>query len=505
MARVSPPWEASILRHHRRRAVRVQSAAAGLIALLASAAAAAQVELPDIGDPVDRVLSRQQEAAIGARMMAQAREQLALNRDAEVAMYLDDLGQGLARVVPDPPPNGFTFFLVRDNRINAFAAPGGYIGINSGLFQAAETEAQLAGVLAHEIAHVTQRHLAKAVAANQRNQYKTLAAVLASIILAGQNPEAAEAAIATGQAAEAQRRINYTRANEYEADRIGLQILTRAGYDPRAMVGMFELLAANSSGDGAPEFLRTHPISSNRIAEAQSRAAQLHADGRRTDSLAFHLIKRRLQAVNTDDPERLARQWASEAPPDTGYRSPARVYGLALLALRTGAPRDALERLEPLRERSPKQLHYGLAAVRAYRDAGELDTAIARWRELDAQYPNAYASAAVGTAVLLRAGETKAAVEHMTDYIRRTDEPPAAAWRDLAEAAEADGRTMRSHEALAEYYSATDRFDRALRQLELAQEAAEPGSSDAKRLEARRDQVRELKRRRLSRNPMSER
>ncbi len=495
------PSEAGILPHYRRRLWRVPSAAAGLIALLAATTGAAQVKLPDIGDPVDQVLSRQQEAAIGARMMAQAREKLPLNRDPEVATYLDSLGQRLARVVPDAPPNGFTFFLVHDPRINAFAAPGGYIGINSGLFQAAETEAQLAGVLAHEIAHVTQRHLAKAFAANQRNQYKTLAAVLAGIILAGQNPEAAEAAIATGQAAEAQRRINYTRANEYEADRIGLQFLARAGYDPAGMVGMFELLAANSGGDGAPEFLRTHPISSNRIAEAQSRAGQLQAEGRRTDSLAFHLIKRRLQAINTDEPDRLARQWASEEPPETGYRAPARTYGLALLALRTGAPRDALDRLQPLRERSPEQLHYGLAAVRAYRDAGELDTAIALWGDFDALYPNAYAAAAVGNAVLLRAGETRAAVEHMTDYIRRAKDPPAAAWRDLAEAAEADGRTVRSHEALAEYYIATDRFDRGLRQLELAQEAVEPGSSDAKRLQARLEQVRELKRRRLARSP----
>ncbi len=350
---------------------------------------------------------------------------------------------------------------------------------------------------------MTQRHLAKAFAANQRNQYKTLAAVLAGIILAGQNPEAAQAAIATGQAAEAQRRINYTRANEYEADRIGIQTLARAGFDPKGMAGMFELLSANagSAGDAVPEFLRTHPVSSNRIAEAQDRAARMEANSARADSLAFHLIKRRLAALESDEPERLAAKWKQQTPPETGYRAPAHTYGLALLALRTGEPGTALERLAPLRERAPEQLHYGLAAARAHGEAGELDTALELWRDFDTLYPDSYAAAAVGARLLLRSDRPQAAADHLTDYIRRANEPPPRAWRLLAEAADAQGLTARSHEALAEFYVRTSQIDRALRQLELALDAAEAGSSDAKRLEARRDQVREIKRRLVARTP----
>ena len=205
--------------------------AATLLAV-ACGPAAAEVELPSIGSPVDQVLSPRDEARIGAELMAGARNQLDLNRDPEITGYIRRLGERLAKPVREGPPDGFTFFIVHDPRINAFAAPGGYIGLNSGLVLAAGNEAQLAGVMAHEMAHVTQRHIAKALAATQRNQYKTLAAVLAGLILGGQNPEAAQAAITGGIAAEAQRQINYTRSNEYEADRIGIGILTQAGYDP---------------------------------------------------------------------------------------------------------------------------------------------------------------------------------------------------------------------------------------------------------------------------------
>ncbi|MDZ7748491.1 MAG: M48 family metalloprotease [Halofilum sp. (in: g-proteobacteria)] len=317
----------------------------------AAATATAGVELPSMGSPVDQVLSPREEAAIGAEMMARARQQLELNRDPEIAAYFDALGGRLAAGVDNAPPGGFQFFIVHDARINAFAAPGGYIGLNSGLFLAAENEGQLAGVVAHEIAHVTQRHIAKAYAANQRSQYTTLATVLAALILGSQNPEAAEAAITTGVAAQAQRQINYTRANEYEADRIGIGILAEAGYDPAGMAGMFELLmaSAGSSADAVPEFLRTHPLSSNRVAEAESRAAGMATSGMRNDSLEFHLMQRRLRVIDADEPRVLHSRWAAESPQAGTHAGAAHAYGLALLERRTGAAAEAAARLERLR------------------------------------------------------------------------------------------------------------------------------------------------------------
>lgn len=463
--------------------------------------ARAEVDLPAIGDPVNQVLSPEAEAAIGARMMARAQRHLDINRDPEIAAYLDRLGAQLSEVVESPPFDRFTFFLVYSDGINAFAAPGGYIGINSGLFRAAENEAQLAGVLAHEIAHVTQRHLAKAFAANQRNQYKTLAAVLAGIVLAGENPQAAQAAVATGQAAEAQRRINYTRSNEYEADRIGIQTLARAGFDPEAMSGMFELLRGAGGGQSVPEFLRTHPVSSNRIAEARSRAARIDAGERRRDSLAFHLIKRRIAVERTDDPERLAREWAEQVPPATSFAAPANRYGLALLDLRRDTPERAIERLQALREDAPDERHYGLALARAHAQHGDIATALEVWRHFDALYPRSYPVAAVGADLLTAKGRPGEAVEHVTQYLRSHPDPVAIAWRRLAKAADADGQTVRSHEALGEYYARAGRLSEAVRQLELALDGATQGSSDAKRIETRLEQVRSLQQRRVARLP----
>ncbi len=472
-----------------------------VVMLCVTTPARAEIDLPSIGDPVNQVLSPEAEAAIGARMMARAQRHMDMNRDPEIAAYLERLGARLTGVVDDPPFERFTFFLVYSDGINAFAAPGGYIGINSGLFQAAESEAQLAGVLAHEIAHVTQRHLAKAFAANQRNQYKTLAAMLAGILLAGENPQAAQAAIATGQATEAQRRINYTRSNEYEADRIGIQTLARAGFDPAGMAGMFEILRSAGSGEGVPEFLRTHPVSTNRIAEAQDRAARIDAGDRRRDSLAFHLIQRRIAVARADAPERLAHQWQDDTPPATSYAAPAHRYGLALLDLRRDAPDQAIERLQALRDDAPDQRHYGLALARAHAQRGDVAAALEVWHHFDALYPRSFPVAAVGADLLTADGRPGEAVEQLTQYLRSHPEPPPLAWHRLAQAADADGQPVRSHEALAEYYARAARLSAAARQLELARDAAPEGSSDAKRIEARLEQIRSLQQRRSARMP----
>lgn len=477
-----------------------------LAALLgaASVTATAEVELPAIGSPVDQVLSPREEAAIGAELMAQARRQLPLNRDPEISGYIDGLGRRLTAGVEGAPPDGFTFFVVHDAGINAFAAPGGYIGIHSGLFLAAATEAQLAGVMAHEIAHVTQRHIAKSIAASQRNQYKTLAAVLAGMLLGGSNPQAAQAAIASGVAAEAQRQVNYTRANEYEADRIGIGILARAGYDPQGMTGMFELLMqrAGGSANAAPEFLRTHPLSANRIAEAESRAARMNVPDPRRDTLEFHLMQRRLAVVDASEPNVLRERWQAEDPAGGPYAEAARAYGLALLEIRSGDPGGAIERLRPLYDKAQENLHYGLALARAYRAAGELDAALRVWDHLRAIHPGAFAVIDTGATLLTEAGRPREAVDEITAYLRRAESPDVVAWRRLAEAAEAADLALRSHEALGEYYLRTRQLDRARRQFELALGEAVSGSPDALRIEARLEQVRERQRERMAGSPL---
>lgn len=488
----------------RRGAARARRPAAGVLAcaLALAGPAPAQTELPDIGNPVDQVLSPQDEAAIGRDMMLQARRQFDLNEDPEIAGYIDRLGQRLTAGVRGRPVDGFTFFVVRDPRINAFAAPGGYIGINSGLILRADNEAQLAGVMAHEIAHVTQRHIARAFAASSRNQYKTIAAIVAGLLLGGQ---AGQAAIAAGVASEAQRQINYTRSNEYEADRIGIGLLAEAGYQPAGMSGFFEILLRESgvSAAAVPEYLRTHPLSSNRIAEAAGRAEQMgDTSGLRENSLEFHLMQARLEVLDARDATSLLNRWRDAPRPQGDYAGAARRYGLALLEQRLGRPEAAVERLRALQLAEPDNLHYGLALSGALADAGRVDAALENWRHLGALYPRRYAVVVHGARLLQRAGQPAAAVDLLTEYVRNNDAPAPEAWRELGAAAEAAGRPVRSHESLGEYYARTHRYDQAIQQFRIALDGATEKSADAVRLQARLEQVREQKRVQLERNPI---
>lgn len=480
---------------------RAYSAALLTCALIAPVTA--DTSLPDIGNPVDQVLSPQDEALIGRDMFAQARQRLDLNEDPEISGYIDRLGQSLANEVQSTPVNGYTFFVVMDRRINAFAAPGGYIGINSGLLLQAETESQLAGVMAHEIAHVDQRHIARALAAGAQNQYKAVAAIVAGLLLGGQ---VGQAAIATGIASEAQRQINYTRSNEYEADRIGIRVLANAGYQPQGMSGFFEILRRESgtAAEAVPEYLRTHPLSANRIAEASARAEQMgDSSALREDSLEFHLMQARLQVLGARDRNELYSRWIDDPLPENAPARAARRYGLALLERRLGRPQEAIERLRQLIGQRPDDLHYNLALAAALADAGRLDEALQSWEHAAALYPQRFPVAVDGAELLRRSNQPGRAMDLLTEYIRASDAPNPDAWRALAEAAEAADRPVRSHEALGEYYARTDRFDHAIQQFRIALDAATPNSAEALRLQSRLEQVRDEQRALLERNPLS--
>ncbi len=475
-----------------------------LLTAIAGGPTAPAAELPSMGEPVDQVLSPRQEAEIGRELMAQARRALDLNRDPEIAAYIDSIGRRLATHSDSTPVNGYTFFVVRNASINAFAGPGGYIGVHSGLITEAETEAQMAGVIAHEIAHVSQRHIARSFARSQRDSYATLAAILAGLVIGSQNPQAGQAAITGGIAAGQQRRINYTRSNEYEADRIGIALLARAGYDPVGMTEFFETLmrSAGAGGSQVPEFLRTHPLSQNRIAEAASRADALQRHDQRRDTLSFQLMKARMQAQFSDQPGRLHDRWRQRDPAEDDDRAAAQQYGLAVLELRLDQHERARERLDELHAAAPDNLHYGLALARSLQSGGDAEAALATWEDTRALHPDGYPVVATGHDLLLGNEQADRAVELVTDYLRGDGPMEPEAWRLLAEAADAADRPGRSHEALGEYYVRVDRLEQALTQLELALERAESGSTEHTRLTTRVEQVRELRRERLASNPL---
>ncbi|MGH8634050.1 MAG: M48 family metallopeptidase, partial [Burkholderiales bacterium] len=252
--------------------------------------------LPDLGDVAQASFTPLQERRLGESIMREIRADRDYYDDAEATDYVNSLGKRLAARSTESRQD-FEFFLIRDNQINAFALPGGFIGVNTGLILAAQAESEVAGVLAHEIAHVTQRHIARMLMQQQQSSIASLASMAAALLLSRVNSQAAEAAVAFGQAGAIQNQLNFTRDNEREADRVGLQILDQAGLDPRGMASFFERLqrATRVYESGAPSYLRTHPLTFERIADMQNRT---EAMGYRQvpDSLEFQLIRAKLRA-----------------------------------------------------------------------------------------------------------------------------------------------------------------------------------------------------------------
>jgi predicted Zn-dependent protease len=247
--------------------------------------------LPDLGDVSTATITPLQERRLGESIMREIRADRSYYDEPEAADYLNQLGQRLAARSTEGRQD-FEFFLIQDSQINAFALPGGFIGVNTGLLFAAQSESELAGVMAHEISHVTQRHIARMLAQQKQALVTTLASIAAAILLSRVSSDAAQAAIAFGQASAIQAQLNFTRDHEREADRVGLQLLGEAGFDPRGMATFFERLqrATRVYETAAPSYLRTHPLPFERIADIQNRIQELPYR-QIPDSIEFQLIR----------------------------------------------------------------------------------------------------------------------------------------------------------------------------------------------------------------------
>ncbi len=228
--------------------------------------------LPDLGEAAQGAFTPQQERRLGESIMRDIRNDRSYYDDAEATDFINNLGTRLASRSPEARQD-FDFFLIREPQINAFALPGGFIGVNTGLILSAQSESELASVVAHEIAHVTQRHIARMIAQQKTGALTSLATLAAALLLSRVSSQAAEAAAAFGTASVVQNQLNFTRDNEREADRVGLQIMERAGFDPRAAAVFFERMqrATRVYETGAPSYLRTHPLTYERIADIQNR------------------------------------------------------------------------------------------------------------------------------------------------------------------------------------------------------------------------------------------
>jgi predicted Zn-dependent protease len=451
-------------------------------------AAGGQNELPDFGDAASATFSQADEREIGALIMRQIRAQLPVVNDPEIESYIQNLGYALVSSIGRGTTD-FHFFVIADTTINAFALPGGYIGVHSGLITSSDSESELASVMAHEIAHVTQRHIARGIAAAEGTQYATLLAVIAGVLIGTQNSQAGQAAIAGASAAGAQSQLNFTRTNEKEADRVGIAMLAKAGYDPRAMPTFFEKLdRASRYYSRPPEFLSTHPVTTSRIADSRGRAEQ-YPYKQYADSTTFGLTRAKLRVLTTNNPARLLAGYDAELKQEgTGDRSPT-LYGRALVLTKLGKTERANEELRKLIAAHPERVRFRVALAKQQLVSGDTEQALATYRDAYGLFPDSKQVVRAYVDALLRNDESERALVILDDYSRLYAKD-AALYRLEAEAFRLNGKVLSSRMALAEYYYRTGELNGAIHQLQLASNEPDGGFYQSSRLDAR---LKELK------------
>lgn len=428
-------------------------------------------------------MSPADERELGALLMREIRASLPVIDDPEVEDYIQNLGYRLVSSGAGGTTD-FHFFVIADPAVNAFAIPGGYIGVNSGLIINTTAESELASVLAHEIGHVTQRHIARAIAAAENMQYATLAAVIAGILIGTQNSDAGAAAISGATAANVQSQINFTRANEQEADRVGMQMLASAGYDPRAMPAFFEKLdLASRYYTKPPEFLSTHPVTTSRISDSRNRAEQ-YPHKQYVDSESYALTRAKLHVLTTTDPARLLTHFEAELEGNEKGDRSAALYGRALVLAKLGKLDRSRGELRDLIVAHPERVRFRVALAEQELTAGQSDEALDIYREAHDLFPDSKQVVRGYVDALLRTGRGQKALAILDEY-SRVYLKDAALYRLEAEAYRQIGKTLNSRMALAEHYYRIGELDAAIHQLQLA--GNEPGGDfyDRSRLDAR--------------------
>ncbi|MFZ5484116.1 MAG: M48 family metalloprotease [Pseudomonadota bacterium] len=443
-------------------------------------------DLPDLGESARATVSEAEEAKVGRAVMRQIRGDRDYLDDPEVVEYLSRLGEALVAASP-APHRTFEFFAVRDDSLNAFALPGGFIGVHTGLIAAARSESELAGVLAHEIAHVTQNHIARIVDAQRGSALSSLAALAIAILAArADQGQLAQAAMVTAQAATLQSQLDYTRAHEREADRIGLQTLLGSGFDPTGMATFFERLQAHGRvyESPAPAYLRTHPLTFERMADLQNRLAELPYR-QHPDSLEFRLIRAKLQASAGEAGQAYARfKTLVSGQDDVALR-----YGLAVAALRAGERDQAASLAKALRAELDVPLVWALA-IRTERESGRLAHALALAGDAVARHAGDKPLAYLRARVLIESGQAQAALAFIEER-QRWWPGDATLHRLRAESHLALGHRSESHLAQAEAYLLLDLPAQAMDQLQQARLAADGGFYTQSKVDARLRELRE--------------
>lgn len=431
--------------------------------------------LPDLGDISQNVLTPLQERQIGQQSMLQIRASKQFLDDAEINDYLNQLGYKLAENSAEPGL-GFEFFAINDYNVNAFAMPGGFIGVNVGLLLTAQSESELAAVLSHEIAHVTQHHLARILAGQQGDGLVSIAALAVAILAARNSPQAAEAAIVSMQARAIQKQLDYTRTHEQEADRIGLDILQKSNFSVHAMPEFLNRLqrATQLLEGHAPSYLRTHPITGDRIADIENR---VYKQPYRLipDSVDFQLVRTKLIAAQKSAPDAIA--YFNDALGAQKHGNPvAQRYGLVGALLRNNEIKRAAQELLVLRKLSRTNPLYRNSpmietlAGQVMRAEGNDSAALTFYRTAVQNFPQHRALIYDYADLLLQNNHAETATKLLTEQLSR--HPSDVKLYDLqAKSYAMQNKPLEQHQAQAYSHAWRGNLYAAIEQLELAKQA----------------------------------
>ncbi|MEO5558369.1 MAG: M48 family metalloprotease [Dokdonella sp.] len=500
------------------------------VALITSLAGAREldVKLPDIGSSAAAIMSLQDLHDYGAAMLQEMRAYGLVLDDALLGDYINSLGFRLV-ASSDHPDMSFTFFIVRDEQINAFAAPGGFVAVNAGLFNAMQREDELAGVLAHEISHVQQQHILRAFEDTKKMSIPIMLGMLGVMIAAShRSDDAAAAAMVTGTSLIQQRQINFTRGEEAEADRVGIQTLARTGFDPLAMAGAFQTLQKmmRVNGIDVPEFLLDHPLDTKRIAEAKARAAQLAdeaADVRKKNqaginvalmgpsllarpaSLAaaaaaphaaeavnhgeayFELMRERARVLSAASVPAIRGYYADNLRDNPAFDTPANRYGYALALIETREPKLAASELAKLVAKQPNSPVFRLELAHAEDQSGDKAGSLKRFEQLNDDFPGNRAVTLTYADSLLAQAEIKSsrrAIELLRPLVdRHADDPDLQ--KSYGRANQLAGDKVRAAEAYAEAAYLTGHAEDALNQLKVLSKQPDLTYYQRSRIDAR--------------------
>ncbi|HCQ8035470.1 MULTISPECIES: beta-barrel assembly-enhancing protease [Klebsiella] len=445
--------------------------------------------LPDMGTSAGSTLSIGQEMQMGDYYVRQLRGSAPLINDPLLVQYINGLGMRLvshANSVRTP----FHFYLINNDQINAFAFFGGNVVLHSALFRYSDNESELASVMAHEISHVTQRHLARAMEDQKRNAPLTWVGALGSILLAMASPQAGMAALTGTLAGTQQGMISFTRQNEEEADRIGIQVLQRSGFDPQAMpMFMGKLLDESRYSTRPPEMLLTHPLPESRLADARNRANQMRPVVVQS-SADFYLAKARTLGMYTNGDNKLGTDLLNAWDKGNIRQQHAAQYGRALLAMESNNFDQARKTLQPLLSADPQNPWYLDLATDI--DLGQKKTGDAINRLKNARELRTNPVLQLNLANALLQGEQPGEAATILNRYTFTYKEDGNGWDLLAQAEGALGNRDQELAARAESMALVGQLEQAISLLSSASSQVKLGSLQQARYDARIDQLREL-------------